>query len=622
MATPTEHQRPIHLTNGPLPIALSLDRFLVTWRDADTHQDLALGNLAAGASPAIVDAADSGARKPELLFRLAWDAASGGVLLYFYLPLKMRAAARGRRDIYLVVPAEGIEGMDVNEEHPRAASHDGDGGDDEKSGGGRENAKVLRLRISLSRPSSVIMPTAGAKRPLSTQSRGLLLSLKSLAQARGFEVALPHSAKLEDVLRDVANRVDGAGDQLHTPEIDHEKTFSGRAWAVGPWEQYLLREGERLEVAWNPVLDEAPPAYEDVVRVVADDARGGLEVGEAAGEEDDDDDGGGRHGAFKDVMLGLNGEEQGKGGQQGGLPLETYKVCDHGTQQTTRSIHPAPQCRKAAPAAAAQGNAQQTTGSIPTLKRKAASSPPPTAPVPTPQTKGSIRPAVPITTSALLHTLHTYLSPSSPPGALASQLPLPPHSQSVLHLGRSRALFSDAQYARFFNGVAWLATLWPRRPAAHLALLPHCGRMMQCVRRDDAARFVQQRVEAMAAALTLSGAQEEDKGTQRRDEKRQRRSARLGTRNPLDGPPTQAGARLAEFVYVCIGEGVDNFIVDDLLALQEHSNGKPSHTPDFERPVHHPSPPAMVAGSQYGGVAPTEKTLQPTPINPKTPTIS
>ncbi|KAK8156863.1 hypothetical protein BC567DRAFT_236091 [Phyllosticta citribraziliensis] len=93
--------------------------------------------------------------------------------------------------------------------------------------------------------------------------------------------------------------------------------------------------------------------------------------------------------------------------------------------------------------------------------------------------------------------------------------------------------------------------------------------MMQCVRRDDAARFVQQRVEAMAATLTLSGAQDEDERTMRRDEKRQRRSARLGTRNPFDGPPTQAGARLVEFVYVCIGEGVDNFIVDDLLALQE-----------------------------------------------------
>ncbi|KAK7528899.1 uncharacterized protein IWZ02DRAFT_429457 [Phyllosticta citriasiana] len=611
MTTPTEHQRPIHLTNGPLPVSLSLDRFLVTWRDVETKQDLALGNL--GCSTAVDAAAGAETRKPELFFRVGWDAASGGLLLYFHLPLKMRAAARGRRDVYLVVPAEGIEalGVDVgaadDRERSRAGAHGEErgasrlNGDGEREGRrenedetGTEDGAVLRLRVALARSSTVLMPTAGAKRPLGMQSRGMLLSLKSLAQAREFEVALPHSRQIEDVLRGVADRAHG---ELRTPEIDHEKTFSGREWAEAPWGRYLLGEGERLEIAWNPVLDEAPPAYEDVVGG-ADDARGGLEVGEAGGEEAEDGDGPGAF-VFEEPVSGLMGEQQGQRGEKGGRSFDTSEAHFY-TGQTAGSLRPPVKRKVAAPTpAAAQGNAQWTTGSIhPNLKRKAASPPPPAAAPahgPTPPTTRSIHPAVPITTSALLHTLHTYLSPISPPGALASQLPLPPHSQSVLHLGRSRALFSDTQYAQFFNGVAWLATLWPRQPDAHVALLPHCGRMMQCVRSGDAARFVEQRIEAMAAALTLSGAPRENevdeerryKGEQenagggengmgtekqrhgKKQKKKKKKSERLGTRNPFDGPPTQAGARLVEFVYTRVGEGVDNFIVDDLLALQE-----------------------------------------------------
>ncbi|KAK8216457.1 hypothetical protein IWZ01DRAFT_480390 [Phyllosticta capitalensis] len=538
--SPALHQRPIHFTNGPLPTNISLDRFLITWHDTETGNKQALGDLSA-------PEATTNNTKPELYFRIAWDE-SGTFLLYFYLPLKIRAANKGIRDFYLVVPAEAIrrpDGLTLLE----------------------ENEDSLSLRLALHGPSAVLMPTAGAKRPLSVQVRGLLLALKSLSQTPRFEVTFPRSDCLEAVLRAAAARVKGSEGAAHeessfslrSPQIDFEKTFSGREWGENEWDRYLIIPGETLQGEWNPLVQEAPPRYEDVVAEghAGCGAEVGVGDGEGGGEElgDGERPGGGEAGDGERLVGGE--QQQPRGEKDKGLLLDTTNAPYPPTLPTPSK---------------ATGHTQDPGSNRPApLKRKAASPPP----HPHPHAKPSPLPQpTPLPTTLLLTTLHRHLSPSSPPGSLSTFLPLPSTSQSVLNLGRSRCLFTDEQYARFFNGVAWLATLWPRRPDALPVLLPHAGRMMMCVRESDWVRFAACRVAAMGAALVLSGGQGVGKEHEERPPggKRRRKTPpgpRLGEVNPLAVPPTRAAAALVGFIYVRIGEGADAFIVDDLLALQE-----------------------------------------------------
>ncbi|KAL1633896.1 hypothetical protein SLS58_010885 [Diplodia intermedia] len=228
-----------------------LARFVVTWRDTDTGFEQCLGDLS-------TDRHDS----PPCFLALGLSV-SQELLLYFHLPLKIHATSKGTRNIYLVVPAASFDMVDASTNSLELVSNPQETPALSKAGV-EAGAELIHARFALQQPGFVLMTAGKAQKPVNERSRGLLLSLKSLSQARSFDLYVRNLESNADIVRKFLRAVSSG--TCRSPEVDRKATFNGRPWGINAWDTYKLRDDETLSKVWNPLFDEAPPSYEATVQ--------------------------------------------------------------------------------------------------------------------------------------------------------------------------------------------------------------------------------------------------------------------------------------------------------------------------------------------------------------------
>ncbi|KAK8158521.1 hypothetical protein BKA80DRAFT_333482 [Phyllosticta citrichinensis] len=233
------------------------NEFLVKWRDAQTGHTLFLGQLAS-----------SGRRCGELSMWFA-DDADEKCMIGLSLPLKVRVASKKRRDVHFILPAQSFASPDnLFSVDVVTAQDDPEAAHEFRRAGLGSSTKLLRLSFALQEHGYAMMPTEPFKNPLPSNSRGLLLSLRSLSRSTAFEVYLPYLESAADLLERFATKARSV--PVDSPSIDHVKTYSGRSWGVDEWAVYGIEDEEAMPNAWNPVVDDDPSPYEEAVREKSD----------------------------------------------------------------------------------------------------------------------------------------------------------------------------------------------------------------------------------------------------------------------------------------------------------------------------------------------------------------
>lgn len=108
-----------------------------------------------------------------------------------------------------------------------------------------DSARLLHISFNLDHDASskVIMPKAECSRPTVGQPLHLLQSLRSLAQARKFDVYLNFNTYAQQHLGVLMSKLNKS--KLITPSIDLASMYAGRGGSIGNWSaQGLLGEGQ------------------------------------------------------------------------------------------------------------------------------------------------------------------------------------------------------------------------------------------------------------------------------------------------------------------------------------------------------------------------------------------
>ncbi|KAK7551378.1 hypothetical protein IWX49DRAFT_293693 [Phyllosticta citricarpa] len=488
------------------------NEFLVKWRDAETGHTLFLGQLAS-----------SGRRYGEVSMWFA-DDADQKCMIGFSLPLKMRVANKKRRDIHFVLPARAFASPDklfsidvVTAQDDLEAAHEF-----RKAGLG-SSTKLLRLSFALQEHGYAMMPTEPFSNPLPSNSRGLLLSLKSLSRSTAFEVYLPYLESAAELLDRFATKPRSL--PVESPSIDHAKTYSGRSWGVDEWSVYGIDSGEAMPNAWNPVVDDNPPPYEEAIRGKS------INHPESGTKQNPDDCFDPSHDELRQHLKLLVEEEQARfnaNGDTGSIPdTASWSWSDH-------TETPSPPAKRKAEAL--QLESEQPHKCRPIEKPEADKIRNPLSP------DGKPKPFK-LEKNALHDNEHeVFIS-----------------KRSLLNGGPSRKLFSDAQYRCFTIALNWFMTIWHERADAHIAFLPELKRLAQLAGEADSKRS-----ETMKSFEDFRVA-----------------CMHLFCQN--DRPPQQTPFRhdlaveeklrlLHTFVYrpdAALPPGRDCYVLDDLLALHE-----------------------------------------------------
>lgn len=183
-------------------------RVFVRWHDE--HAPQSLGRLS-----------DSPPDMGSLILDFRYDRAENTLLIAFELQFKINAASKGVRNLYLAIPVKHLEvtvvsPLDVIENPTEAREF--------QKAGMNSSTKVVRLMLSLKELGYVTMPLQGFNKQMSTKSKGLLLSLRSLSRAMGFEVYLPYiDAELVKVLQECSEGLRTG--RLEMPAIDYDKSY-------------------------------------------------------------------------------------------------------------------------------------------------------------------------------------------------------------------------------------------------------------------------------------------------------------------------------------------------------------------------------------------------------------
>lgn len=231
--------------------------------DANLHELLAVQALVAwednGYLQHLGRLSEPGVDKDKLTLWMGCDGTK--LLVNFHLPVKTRPSGnKTTKSMYLVVPIEQLR-VTVDDvrpyEMPLATARQLQR-DDVKQ------ADVLaRVHFSITAPAFVVMPIGSrvVERTLEGSPAQLMRNLKSLSAAREFLVYLNPSAK-EKVQSVSATLREG---NAETPALDLD-TMYGRGCSGGKnaWEQYSCGESNASMLAWNPLVDDVPPPYEEI----------------------------------------------------------------------------------------------------------------------------------------------------------------------------------------------------------------------------------------------------------------------------------------------------------------------------------------------------------------------
>ncbi|KAK8184816.1 hypothetical protein HDK77DRAFT_322459 [Phyllosticta capitalensis] len=238
----------------PAPHLDYANEFLVKWRDAQTGHTQFLGQLA------------SAGRRCGALSMWFADDAEQKCMIGFSLPLRMRAGTKKRRDVHVVLPAKSFSSTDTSSFFSLdvvTAQDDPEAKHEFQKAGLDSSAKLLRLSFDLRERAYAIMPTEPFTHPLPSNSRGLLLGLRSLTCTLTFDVYLPFLESAKELLGHFSTKPRRL--PVESPLIDHVKTYSGRSWGVDQWAVYGIEDDDAMPSAWNPVIDDDPPPYEEAV---------------------------------------------------------------------------------------------------------------------------------------------------------------------------------------------------------------------------------------------------------------------------------------------------------------------------------------------------------------------
>lgn len=185
------------------------------------------------------------------------------LLINLHLTLNTRPTLnKGEKDIFLVVPAEHlrlesgpVEYGDLPE--PTQSQLKGVNLEELRNG-------LTRAHFSLGTDAYVVMPKLrrALGRPLTGVPGRLMSSMRSLSETREFDVYLLRG-DVNDQLQEIQSMLDR--DDVETPDLDLNATFrGGSGGGKNLWKSYPCEENGNL--GWNPLVDDAPPPYEAVVR--------------------------------------------------------------------------------------------------------------------------------------------------------------------------------------------------------------------------------------------------------------------------------------------------------------------------------------------------------------------
>lgn len=138
---------------------------------------------------------------------------------------------------------------------------------------------------------------------------------------------------------------------------------------------------------------------------------------------------------------------------------------------------------------------------------------------------------------------------SSPPRSPLDSRSASISQSSVIDGGPNRRFFDDIQYRYFSDAVAWLKAAWYVQPDAHEAFLPELGMLAQAARERDIGRYDHVRVNCTYMLCH-----------------RERNSGSSGPFSSEFAVDDQA-RYVFNFVYRKIGLGRDLLILDELIAL-------------------------------------------------------
>lgn len=414
-------------------------QFLVKWRDSQTGGVRFLGQLS-GSPPEM----------GSLFLYFGYDRAGKRFLMNFHLQLKINAASKGVRNFFLVPPVKDLEMEVANPlSEVNTAEYDPQAAREFQKAGMDSSSKTFCLLFSLKEPGYVTMPLQGFSKAMSTKSKGLLLSLRSLSRAMDFEIYLPYSGEEHlKPFRDCSEML--RQEELEMPSVDYNAAYHGRAWGRNEWSVYHLEAEETLQAMWNPIVDDSPPSYEEAVQSSSPSSPGAL-------RSKSDRRGIQMEGQSKAVIpekhvtppalpdsgtcvFTAAGEQRGRGGRK-----RKAEAVPLGDRCSEHIVHPRTQWDGEKPTQSSVGQ--------------------PTAPV----------------------------SQRAPSGFQSASIP----QNSVINGGPNRRFFDDVQYNCFRDAVAWLKAAWYIQSDAHEAFLPELGMLAQAAREHDLVRYEHTRVDCM-----------------------------------------------------------------------------------------------------------------------------
>ncbi|KAH7053179.1 hypothetical protein B0J12DRAFT_727454 [Macrophomina phaseolina] len=226
---------------------------LVGWNDKESGRYQHLGRLS--------EAVLKNRGKLTLWVGVA-KASEPGLLVNFHLPITTRPAQpKTRKDMYLVLPAERLH-LDVSVVLPNEIP---DTTRSQLQDNSQSSLSLVHVRIALGSSAYVVMPQLPRKleRPLAGAPSRLLSSLKVLTEVKEFDMYL-RPGLVTDQLKVVSARL--AQEDFKTPGLDLHATYPGGLGGINLWDSYPCRRIDSGKLAWNPLVEDAPPPYHAVVR--------------------------------------------------------------------------------------------------------------------------------------------------------------------------------------------------------------------------------------------------------------------------------------------------------------------------------------------------------------------
>lgn len=518
------------------------DKVFVTWRDSRTTNPHCVGDLSA----------DDPGDKSTISFAFTESEDLSELLIYFYLPLNISGAS-GTRNVYLVIP---IEAIDADAADPALSMDVITSTHEHQTVPPLEKARVeaglniIRFRFVLKKLGYAIMPLGNADRPTSAQSRGLLLSLKSLSRATYFDIHIQHTPAREERIREMFQKLRRGA--YRTPEIDHRTTFSGRNWVTNCWNAYGIRDHEAPSLAWNPSVEECPPPYHEAIGSSCrnSDNPPTLDSAGTVGPLG--------HPDFASWNIGI--EQSSLPDTDDPFPSEVEK--EDGPQEEEEKEDGAYRLQEGDErhnGSLADGDGHVSLQKSRDRKRKATEA----------LSDAEVNDGRPPRVGGEPHTSRTRkgkdreestLSADSSVEAVPAQRDLHPvivlckenlvfPKKSIFKSGRNRTHFTQEQYGWFVEVALWLSATWPRQSFIHDAYFAELGMLCQAIRLGDRERFEKVRIDCSTMVA------------------RQARSPDPNVAQPFRMPLEERLRCILEFIYRRVGPASDSLITDELSAL-------------------------------------------------------